>query len=89
MKILFSIAGILILVGGLVAGFFGNYGVLFVAFFGFIACLITANLDRISEFKAQKVELKLRHARSSPGPRVHFTNFSSWQRESQSFHFLW
>lgn len=62
MKWLLTISGILILVAGLAVGFLGHLGVLAAAFFAFIALLITANLDRISEFKASRsgVEAKTR-----------------------------
>jgi hypothetical protein len=62
MKYFLNIAGVLILVGGLAAGFVGHLGVMSVAFLAFIACLIAANLDRISEFRASAagVEAKTR-----------------------------
>ena len=52
MNYFLNIAGVLILIAGLAAGFVGHFGVMSFAFFAFIGCLITANLDRISEFRA-------------------------------------
>ena len=52
MKWLLTVSGILVLVAGLIVGFLGHVGVMFAAFFGFVGLLVTANLDRISEFKA-------------------------------------
>ena len=62
MRVFLSIVAVLVLVGGLVAGFFGDYWVMGMAFFGFVGCLLAANLDRISEFKASRsgVEAKTR-----------------------------
>lgn len=62
MKWLLTISGILILAAGLGLGFLGHLGVLTFAFFAFVALLIAANLDRISEFKASRsgVEAKTR-----------------------------
>jgi hypothetical protein len=61
-KVFLSIVAVLILIGGLAAGFFGDYWVMVMAFSGFVGCLIAANLDRISEFKASRsgVEAKTR-----------------------------
>ena len=57
-----SIVAVLVLLGGLATGFYGDYWVMVVAFFGFVGCLLAANLDRISEFKASRsgVEAKTR-----------------------------
>lgn len=62
MKWLLTISGLLILAAGLALGFLGHLSVLTVAFFAFIALLVAANLDRISEFKASRsgVEAKTR-----------------------------
>jgi hypothetical protein len=62
LRVFLSIVAVLVLVGGLIAGFFGEYWVMAVAFAGFVGCLLAANLDRISEFKASKsgVEAKTR-----------------------------
>lgn len=62
MRVFLSIVAVLVLIGGLTAGFFENYWVMVIAFFGFVGCLLAANLDRISEFKASRsgVEAKTR-----------------------------
>jgi hypothetical protein len=62
MKWFLTISGVLVLIAGMVSGFFGHPGVIFIALFGFIGLLIAANLDRISEFKASKsgIEAKTR-----------------------------
>lgn len=62
MRVFLSIVAVLVLIGGLVAGFFADYWVMGMAFFGFVGCLLAANLDRISEFKASRsgVEAKTR-----------------------------
>ncbi len=63
MQIFLSIVAVLVLIAGLAARFFGgDLWMMIIAFSGFVACLITANLDRISEFKASKsgVEAKTR-----------------------------
>jgi len=62
MNYFLNIAGVLILVAGLAAGFVGQFGVMVFAFFAFVSCLIAANLDRISEFRASAggVEAKTR-----------------------------
>ncbi len=62
MHVFLSIIAILVLIGGLTAGFFGDHWVMVMAFFGFVGCLLAANLDRISEFKASRsgVEAKTR-----------------------------
>lgn len=62
MKWLLTISSLLILAAGMGLGFLGHLGVLAAAFFAFIALLIAANLDRISEFKASRsgVEAKTR-----------------------------
>lgn len=52
MKWVLTLSAIIILVIGLAVGYSGQSGVMFVAFFGFVALLIIANIDRISEFKA-------------------------------------
>jgi hypothetical protein len=52
MKWALTISAIVVLIAGLVVGFFGHVGVMTAAFFGFVGLLITANLDRVSEFKA-------------------------------------
>ncbi|WP_147289918.1 hypothetical protein [Crenobacter cavernae] len=52
MKWLLTITGLLVLIGGLVVGFLEHVEVMTAALFSFVALLITANLDRISEFKA-------------------------------------
>ncbi len=62
-QIFLSIVAVLVLIAGLAARFFGgDLWMMIIAFSGFVACLITANLDRISEFKASKsgVEAKTR-----------------------------
>ena len=84
MKYFLSIAGVLILVAGLAAGFVGHFGVMSFAFFAFLGCLITANLDRISEFRASTggVEAKTREVKLEL--RTHFLSYScspgQWQR---------
>lgn len=62
LKWLLTISGILVLIAGLGAGFLDHVGVMYVAFLGFIGLLVTANLDRISEFKASRsgIEAKTR-----------------------------
>jgi hypothetical protein len=62
LQLFLSITAVVILSAGLVAGFFGHLWVMVIALFGFVGCLIAANLDRISEFKASKsgVEAKTR-----------------------------
>ncbi len=52
MKWLLTISAIIVLVAGLAVGFFGHFGVMSAAFFGFVGLLVIANLDRVSEFKA-------------------------------------
>jgi len=52
MRVFLSIAGVLIFVGGLAAGYLEHPQVLWVSCVGFVGCLIAANLDRISEFTA-------------------------------------
>jgi hypothetical protein len=52
MKWFLSIAAVALLSGGLVAGVYGAPGVMTASLVGFVALLIAANLDRISEFKA-------------------------------------
>jgi hypothetical protein len=52
MRVFLSIAGVLIFVAGLGAGFLEHLQVLWVSCVGFVGCLIAANLDRISEFTA-------------------------------------
>jgi len=56
------IAGILVLGVGLLVGFLEHIAVMYAALFAFFACLLAANLDRISEFKASAtgVEAKTR-----------------------------
>lgn len=66
MRWFLTITGILILVVGLVAGFFGAPPwVMIIALGGLIALLTAANLDRISEFKASGsgIEAKTREVR--------------------------
>lgn len=54
MKWLLTIVGILSLAAALAFGFIGHLYVMSCAFAGFIALLLSANLDRISEFKASR-----------------------------------
>lgn len=62
MKWLLTISAIFVLVAGLILGFFGHFGVMTVSFFAFVGLLVTANLDRVSEFKATRsgIEAKTR-----------------------------
>jgi hypothetical protein len=62
MKWFLSIAAVVILSGGLVAGVYGASLVMGFSLAAFVALLIAANLDRISEFKAsgRGVEAKTR-----------------------------
>jgi hypothetical protein len=52
MKVFLSVAGVLLFVAGLVAGYLGHLQVMWASIVGLVGCLIAANLDRISEFKA-------------------------------------
>ncbi|NOS82777.1 MAG: hypothetical protein HOP32_14465 [Nitrospira sp.] len=66
MKWFLTIIGILILVAGLVAGFFGApTWLMTIALGGLIALLIAANLNSFSEFKVSEsgIEAKMREAR--------------------------
>lgn len=54
MKWFLTIAAIIMLAVGLYVGLFGHDYVMLMAFGGFVALLVAANLDRISEFKASK-----------------------------------
>lgn len=55
-----TIGGILILCAGLVAGFLGHIAVMWTGSAGFVAMLVAANLDRISEFKASGMGIEAR-----------------------------
>lgn len=52
MKCFLTIVAVLVLIGGIIVGFFDHPGVMTIAFLGSISLLMTANLDRIAGFKA-------------------------------------
>jgi len=60
MKWFLSICSMLALGAGMVFGYLGNNGLLVAGVIAFIALLVTANLDRISEFKASRSGIEAR-----------------------------
>ena len=79
MRVFLSIVAVLVLIGGLVAGFFADYWVMGMAFFGFVGCLLAANLDRIESSRHREVGLRPRPAKWLPEQRIPFANFSYWR----------
>jgi hypothetical protein len=55
-----TIVGVVILCAGLAAGFLGHLAVMWTGSAGFLAMLVAANLDRISEFKASSKGIEAR-----------------------------
>ncbi len=60
MKWFLSIVAVLALAAGMGLGFLGHNGLLIAGLFAALAFLVTANLDRISEFKASKTGIEAR-----------------------------
>ena len=79
MRVFLSIVAVLVLIGGLVAGFFADYWVMGMAFLGSWAVCLRQTSTGSQSSRHREVGLRPRPAKWLPEQRTPFANFSYWR----------